>query len=76
MEHTEHTSNGEFNSNEAINEAIENALKNNKKFHIFGLCSDGGVHSHTSHIIAIAKLAYSKSHFQWAEKKQKLPTPP
>ena len=51
---------GEFNSNEAINEAIDNALKNNKKFHIFGLCSDGGVHSHTSHIIAIAKLAHSK----------------
>lgn len=51
---------GEFNSNPAICNAIDNALKNNKKFHIFGLCSDGGVHSHTSHIIAIAKLAYSK----------------
>ncbi len=41
---------GEFNNNEAINNAIENAKKNGKKFHIFGLCSDGGVHSHTSHI--------------------------
>ena len=51
---------GEFNKNEAINNAIDNAIKNNKKFHIFGLCSDGGVHSHTSHIIAIAKLAQSK----------------
>ena len=51
---------GEFNSNPAICNAIDNALKNNKKFHIFGLCSDGGVHSHTSHIIAIAKLAHSK----------------
>ena len=51
---------GEFNKNPAILNAIDNALKNNKKFHIFGLCSDGGVHSHTSHIIAIAKLAYSK----------------
>ena len=51
---------GEFNQNPAILNAIDNALKNNKKFHIFGLCSDGGVHSHTSHIIAIAKLAYSK----------------
>ena len=50
---------GEFNSNEAIVEAINNAKNNNKKFHIFGLCSDGGVHSHTSHIIAIAKLAHS-----------------
>ena len=51
---------GEFNSNPAINNAIDNALKNNKKFHILGLCSDGGVHSHTTHIIAIAKLAQSK----------------
>lgn len=50
---------GEFNSNEAIVEAINNAKNNNKKFHIFGLASDGGVHSHTSHIIAIAKLAHS-----------------
>ena len=51
---------GEFNQNPAILNAIDNAIKNNKKFHIFGLCSDGGVHSHTSHIIAISKLAQSK----------------
>ena len=51
---------GEFDENEAINNAIKNALDNNKKFHIFGLCSDGGVHSHTSHIIAIAKLAHKR----------------
>ena len=49
---------GEFDNNEAIVEAINRAKNNNKKFHIFGLCSDGGVHSHTSHIIAIAKLAH------------------
>ena len=48
----------EFNNNEAILNAIANAKKNNKKFHILGLCSDGGIHSHTSHIIAIAKLAH------------------
>lgn len=51
---------GEFNENKAILDAIDNALKNNKKFHIFGLASDGGVHSHTSHIIAISKLAHMK----------------
>ena len=51
---------GEFANNEAINEAIEHALKTGKKFHILGLCSDGGVHSHTSHIIAIANLALKK----------------
>jgi 2,3-bisphosphoglycerate-independent phosphoglycerate mutase len=49
---------GEFFKNEAILAAVENAKKNNKKFHILGLCSDGGIHSHTSHIIAIAKLAH------------------
>lgn len=51
---------GEFKNNEAINEAIKNVLENGKKFHILGLCSDGGVHAHTSHIIAIAKLAHEK----------------
>ncbi len=51
---------GEFERNEAINEAIDNALNTGKKFHILGLCSDGGVHSHTSHIIAIANLAHKR----------------
>ena len=51
---------GSLNNNEAINKAINHALENNKKFHIFGLASNGGVHSHTSHIIALANLAYSK----------------
>ena len=49
---------GEFEHNEAIVEAINHAKENGKKFHIFGLCSDGGVHAHTSHIIAISNLAH------------------
>ena len=49
---------GEIKNNTAILNAINNAKNNNKKFHIFGLCSDGGVHSHTSHIIALANLAH------------------
>lgn len=49
---------GEFKKNEAVLEAILRAKKNNKKFHIFGLCSDGGVHAHTDHIVAIANLAH------------------
>ncbi|MCQ2798187.1 MAG: 2,3-bisphosphoglycerate-independent phosphoglycerate mutase [Bacilli bacterium] len=48
---------GEFNSNPVILAAIENAKKNGKKFHIFGLCSTGGIHSHVDHINAISKLA-------------------
>ena len=47
---------GSFNSNEAILKAIESAKKNGKKVHILGLCSDGGVHSHTDHIKAIANV--------------------
>lgn len=49
--------NGEFFENEAILAAIKNAKENNKKFHILGLCSTGGVHSHINHIKAIAKMA-------------------
>lgn len=49
---------GDFEHNEAIVEAINHAKENGKKFHIFGLCSDGGVHAHTTHIIAISNLAH------------------
>lgn len=48
--------NGDFAKNAAILKAIENAKNNNKKLHILGLCSTGGVHSHTEHIKAIAKV--------------------
>ncbi len=48
---------GEFNKNEAILAAIENVKKNNSKLHIFGLASEGGVHSHVNHIKAIARVA-------------------
>ena len=51
---------GEFNSNEAILNAIKNAKENGKKFHIFGLCSTGGIHSHIDHIVAISKLAHAQ----------------
>ncbi len=47
---------GEFNHNEAVLAAIENAKKNNSKIHIFGLASEGGVHSHVNHIKAIAEV--------------------
>ncbi len=49
--------NGEFAKNGAILAAIKNAKDNNKKLHILGLCSTGGVHSHINHIKAIAKVA-------------------
>ena len=51
---------GEFKKNPAILKAIKNAKDNHKKFHIFGLCSTGGIHSHINHIIAIANLAHEQ----------------
>ena len=50
---------GDFDHNEALMAAIENVKKNNSKFHIFGLASEGGVHSHVNHIKAIARIAHA-----------------
>jgi 2,3-bisphosphoglycerate-independent phosphoglycerate mutase len=46
-----------FFENEEFLKAIENVKKNNSKLHILGLCSDGGVHAMTTHIIALNQLA-------------------
>lgn len=47
----------EFFSNEAFLKAINHVKKEGTKLHIFGLLSDGGVHSHIDHIIALLELA-------------------
>jgi 2,3-bisphosphoglycerate-independent phosphoglycerate mutase len=47
---------GEFAKNETLLHAIKYAKSNNKKLHLLGLVSDGGVHSHTSHLKAITTL--------------------
>ncbi len=44
-------------SNENLNAAFDYAKKNKKTVHFIGLVSDGGVHSHTSHLKALVKLA-------------------
>ncbi len=48
---------GRFFDNEEYVNAIKHSLKNNSKLHIMGLVSDGGVHSHINHIIALLDLA-------------------
>ena len=48
---------GSFYQNEKYLAAIDNCKKNNKKLHVFGLMSDGGVHSHVNHICAMISLA-------------------
>jgi 2,3-bisphosphoglycerate-independent phosphoglycerate mutase len=47
----------DFFTNEAYLSAMQNVKDNDSKLHIFGLLSDGGVHSHIEHIKAIVKLA-------------------
>jgi 2,3-bisphosphoglycerate-independent phosphoglycerate mutase len=47
---------GDYYKNEAFLEAINHAKKNNGKVHIFGLISDGGVHSSLNHIENFIKL--------------------
>ena len=48
---------GTFFKNEKYLSAMKNVLENNKKLHVFGLMSNGGVHSHVDHICALIKMA-------------------
>lgn len=57
---TKAISDGDFASNTALNTAIDNAKKNGTALHLIGLLSDGGVHSHNSHVYAILQLAKEK----------------
>src|ERR1700733_6889091 len=41
---------GDFFTNEVLLGAIHYAKANNKKLHLYGLLSDGGVHSHIKHL--------------------------
>ena len=52
---------GDINNNRVLLDAIEQAKKNNKPLHLLGLVSDGGVHSHIDHAIALIKLCQSHS---------------
>ena len=48
---------GTFFENEAFLGAVENCKKNDSALHIYGLMSDGGVHSHIEHIFGLLDLA-------------------
>jgi 2,3-bisphosphoglycerate-independent phosphoglycerate mutase len=47
---------GDFFENEAMLQAIENCKKNGSDLHLWGLLSDGGVHSHNTHLYGILEL--------------------
>ena len=51
---------GEFEDNEALNNAIQYANDHNSNLHLIGLLSDGGVHSHQNHLYALLRLAKNK----------------
>lgn len=48
---------GPFFENEAFLGAVENCKAHDSALHIFGLMSDGGVHSHIEHIFGLLELA-------------------
>ena len=47
---------GEFAANGPLLKSIRFAKENNKAFHLLGLVSDGGVHSHINHLKAIVDV--------------------
>ncbi len=48
---------GDFFENEALVNAVKKSVEAGKSLHLMGLMSDGGVHSHNSHIFALVELA-------------------
>ena len=51
---------GELANNPTLLASIQYAKENNKPLHLLGLVSDGGVHSHTSHLKAICEICKAK----------------
>ena len=47
---------GKFAANESLLKSIRFAKENNKAFHLMGLVSNGGVHSHINHLKAIVDV--------------------
>lgn len=50
---------GFFNTNFLLQDSFRRAKENNKKVHFIGLVSDGGVHSHIDHLLALCDAAKS-----------------
>ena len=48
---------GTFFENEVLLAAMKHVKKNGSALHLFGLLSDGGVHSHIDHLIALLRMA-------------------
>ncbi len=53
---TKRIEDGDFFKNEELLRAINNCKENNSDLHLWGLLSDGGVHSHNTHLYALLEL--------------------
>ncbi len=54
---TKEIEDGTFFKNPELLGAIENVKKNGSDLHLYGLLSDGGVHSHNTHLYGLLELA-------------------
>jgi len=54
---TKSAQDGEMDRNPALVKAMESAKSNGKALHFMGLLSDGGVHSHNTHLYALLEMA-------------------
>ena len=54
---TKEIQDGDFFKNEALLKAVRNAKEKGTALHLFGLLSDGGVHSHITHLYGLLQLA-------------------
>lgn len=57
---TKEIKDGDFFENEALLAAVKNAGENGTDLHLMGLLSDGGVHSHNTHLYGLLELAKQK----------------
>ena len=54
---TKEIQDGEFFENRELLAAVKNCKEKDSALHLYGLLSDGGVHSHNTHLYALLKLA-------------------
>jgi len=54
---TKEIQDGDFFKNEVLLDAVRNAKEHDSALHMYGLLSDGGVHSHNTHLYALLELA-------------------
>lgn len=54
---TKEIQDGSFFENEALKKAMDNCRQKNSALHAYGLISDGGVHSHNTHLYGLLEMA-------------------